>query len=175
MPESWLKKPMAMARKMGRRYLCWKSGSTFVRSSDSTERITSATSRSGSGSPMRLKIFAGFLDEPAADQPARTLRDTEQGHEEQHGGQRCDAEFPAPLLGAEAERADEVVGEIRDQDAGDDIELEESDQPSAFRGGRDFGDVHRADHRRSADRESADQAEDHEARTSSRRRRSRAP
>src|ERR1017187_7108068 len=64
MPDIWLKNPMAMGGRMGRRYLCWKSGSILVRSSLFTERTTSATSRSGSGSPMRVKIWRASSMKP---------------------------------------------------------------------------------------------------------------
>src|ERR1017187_6220664 len=64
MPDIWLKKPMAMASIMGRRYLRRNSGSTLVRSWLSTERTTSATSPSGSGSPMRVKIPPASTTKP---------------------------------------------------------------------------------------------------------------
>ena len=103
--------------------------------------------------------LAGLLDEAAADQPARALRDAEEGDEEEQRGQGGDAQFPAPLFGAEAQGADHVVGEVRDQDSGHDIELEEADEASAFGGGRDLGDIHGADDGRSADGEAAEEAE----------------
>ena len=45
--------------------------------------------------------LAGLFDVAAADQPARALRDAEQGQEEKDRGQDGDSQFPAPLFGAE--------------------------------------------------------------------------
>src|ERR1022692_1362477 len=92
------------------------------------------------------KNLAGLLDETAADQPARALRDAEEVKEEEQRGQGGHAEFPAPLFGAETHGADHVVRQVRDQNPRDDIELEEADEASAFGGGRNLGDIHGADH-----------------------------
>ena len=51
--------------------------------------------------------------------------------EEDERGQGCYAELPAPLHGAEVEEADEVVGEVREQDADDDVDLKHSYETAA--------------------------------------------
>ena len=103
--------------------------------------------------------LAGLFNEAAADQPARALRDAEQGDEEEDRGQYGHTQFPAPFFGPETQGADDIVRQVRDQNSRHDIELEEADQASPFGGGCDFRDIHRADHGRASDRETADKAE----------------
>ena len=79
-------------------------------------------------------------------------------------GNGSDAHLPAPLGCAQMQSADEVVGGVGDQDAEDDVELEGADQAAAPLGGRQLCNVDGAEHRGSADAESADEAEDHERR-----------
>ena len=57
---------------------------------------------------------------------------------------------------------DQVVGEEREQDAENDIELHDPHEPAAEAGRRDLGDVHRRDHRRPAHREAAQETEGQE-------------
>ena len=63
---------------------------------------------------------------------------------------------------AEAHQPDHVVREVGHQDAGDHVELEETDQPAAPFGGRNLRNVHRPEHRGAADAEPSDEPEEHE-------------
>ena len=75
--------------------------------------------------------------------------------------QRPPASATPPRPGA---AANEVVGGVGHQDAEDHIELECAHQASAPLGRRKLRNVDRAQHRRSADAQPADEAEDHEGR-----------
>ena len=71
----------------------------------------------------------GLVAASARRQPARTLRQAGQQDQEQRRRHRRDAQFPAPRdIGGDRLR-DQIVAEIGDQDAGDDVELEQADQP----------------------------------------------
>ena len=62
------------------------------------------------------------------------------------------------------QRADEVVRGVGHQDAEDHVELKRAHQPPAPLGRRKLGNVHRPQHRRCADAQPADEAEDHQRR-----------
>ena len=95
-------------------------------------------------------------------QPARAF-----GHEQQQGQQdgrrrHLGAQHPPPsgrrVPGGVAEALDPGVGEQREEDARDDAELEErAEAPAPFRR-CELRDVDRADHRRGADAQAADEA-----------------
>src|SRR5579883_2739217 len=101
---------------------------------------------------------AGFRHASAAGEPTRAFRNREERGEEAGRGEGGDAELPTPFGRAEALEADQIVGEVGDQDAADDIELEHADQTPAVRGRGDFGDVHGPDDGRGADGEAAENA-----------------
>ena len=71
--------------------------------------------------------------------------------EKQHRRNRRDAKLPAPLRRAKVSERDEVVGQIGEQDADDDVDLKHSNQPAAPFRGRKLRDVDRPQNRRAAD------------------------
>ncbi len=113
---------------------------------------------------MRVKIWRASSTWPRRISQRGLCGIPNKRQEEEDSGQDGDTEFPAPLFGPETKRADDVVGQVGDQDSGHDIELKEADQSSALGGGRDFRDVHRADDGGSADGQPTDKAEPHERR-----------
>ena len=54
---------------------------------------------------------------------------------------------------------DDVVGGVGEEDADDDVDLEEADEASAQLGGSELGEIDGAEDRGAADAESADEAE----------------
>ena len=98
------------------------------------------------------------------DQPARTVGDAEEHGKEEDSGQSGDAEFPAPFLLTKVHRADEIVRQIGQQDADDDVDLEGADEASTELGRGQFGDIHGAEDGGTADAEAADKAEDQQER-----------
>ncbi len=85
----------------------------------------------GFGDAGEAKDFERLLQIGLRDQPARTARNDEQHDEKEHGGDAGDTEHPAPVIHAEVPAADEGVGDVGEQDADDDIHLEEADQAAA--------------------------------------------
>ena len=72
--------------------------------------------------------------------------------------------LPAPLSGAQVESTDHVIGEVGEQNADDDVDLEHADKSSAPLCGSKFGNIDGAENGRSADSQAADEAEDDERR-----------
>ena len=105
---------------------------------------------------------ARFIDALLFREPARAARNSEEQHEEQQSGQRGDGKLPAPFVGAKIEEADDVVRKIGEQDAEDDVELKQTDEPAAIFRRSEFGDIGRAQYRRAADAEAADEAEENQ-------------
>ena len=66
------------------------------------------------------------------------------------------AEFPSPLTCPELERTEVIVRAVGEQDSEHDIDLKTGDQPSAPRGRRNLGEIHRSENGRRADGESSE-------------------
>ena len=174
MPESWLNMPMETARKIGSRYLRENNGSSPCPCSASIgadDLLQAPAVVLLAGQPQH---FSRFLHAALLRQPARAARNGEQHQQEKRRREAPRRPVSSAIRGAQVASADEIIRKIRQQNAEDDVELEEAHQPPAPFRGRDFGDVHRPQHGRSADAQSADEPEQRPANTSSRRRRSRA-
>src|SRR5690348_7236311 len=104
-----------------------------------------------------------LLDPALLNQPARAARNAKQQEEENDGGNGGDAEHPAPAGRSELRQADQVVRKIRQQNAEDHAELEEANQAAAQPSGRDFRNIHGAEHRGAANAQAADEAERHQS------------
>ena len=124
-----------------------------------------------------LDLFVGLLDgvaEATADgdrfllvafghEPAWRFGNRHQEHEEQHRRDDHHAEHPTPRdLRVVDDLSDDVVRQIGHEDAEDDVELDEADEAAADPRWGDFRCVDRRAHRRQADADAADEAEDHE-------------
>ena len=96
------------------------------------------------------------------DEPARALRQREAHECVDDGRNRFDAEHPAPADSDVAEIADDVVRQIGDEDAEDDVELEKSAELAAVLRRGDLRDEERRRDRRNADADPADEARDDE-------------
>src|SRR3984885_7254466 len=103
-----------------------------------------------------------FMQAGLRDQPARAARNDEEGDQEEQRRDGGDAEHPAPLQRAKMAGADDGIRYIGEQDADNDIDLEESDESAAPGRRRNLCDVHRPEHRRSADAETTDEAKEDE-------------
>ena len=104
--------------------------------------------------------YTARLGVTAADkQPAGAFG---HGHQQQAEGQcrdGLDAQHPLPVVG---NPHDPVIGQVGDDDAQHDVELEEGHEtPAPVRRG-DLGDIHRPHDRRGADGQPAQEAEEHE-------------
>ena len=93
------------------------------------------------------------------NQPARAARDEEKHEKKSRGGNGGHAELPAPFRAAKAKQADDVVGEVGEENSEDHVELKETDEAAAPLGGRDFRNVHGAEDGRAADGQAANDAE----------------
>ena len=101
---------------------------------------------------------ARLLRPPLLQQPARTVGDKQQKHDEQ-AGRRCrNAQLHSPKFGCIAAHPDQRIAEIRCQYADDDAELEGGDHAASLRRWADLRDIDRRGHRGSADRQTAEQA-----------------
>jgi len=94
------------------------------------------------------------------DQPARSLRDEEQQHQEQQRRTGRDGELEAPQRGTGDQLRNHEIADVGGQNADHDVDLKQPDQRPAPLGGRGLGDVHRCEHRRASDRH-ADQEPEH--------------
>src|ERR1700733_671369 len=103
-----------------------------------------------------------FVQAGLRDQPARAARDDKEGDEKKHRRDGGDAEHPSPLQGAKMPAADDGIRHIGEQDADDDVDLEESDQAAAPVWRRNLRDVHRAENGGATDTEAAEEAKEDE-------------
>ncbi len=162
MPESWLNIPMETARKIGRPYFREKKGlvrrgAVLIDGSDNFVQVGAIIGIAGGA-----EDGLSFLHAAPFGEPARALGNEEEHHQKQRGRDRRNPQLPAPLYVAESHSANQIVREIRHQNAEDDIELEEADESSTQACGCDFGNVHGAEHRRRANAEPTDEAGNHE-------------
>src|SRR5208283_4376052 len=67
----------------------------------------------------QTKDLAGLFHVTLLDEPARAARNEEQHEEKSQCRNGRDTQLPAPLLRAESEQADHVVGEVGQQDSKD--------------------------------------------------------
>lgn len=102
-----------------------------------------------------------LLDPVTCHQPSGAPGNQEEQEEEGDGGDRLDAEHPAPVDRPEVHAGDVVVAEEGQEDPQDYVELGDRDEPAAVPGGGELGDVHGGDHRRAADAEPPDEPEGH--------------
>ena len=114
--------------------------------------------------PQPFQHLARLGNARLGNQPACTARNAEQHDQEQDGGSGGDAKLPAPLVHAKAGQTDQVIAEISNQDSDHDVDLERAHQEPSPARGSDLGDVHRPQHRRAANAQSADEAEDQQRR-----------
>ena len=113
----------------------------------------------GVGGAHQVEHVERFFGSVGGDEPARRAGDAEQHVEEQERRKDGDAELPPPLEIAEVASGDEEVGKVGDQDADDDVDLEEADHAAAPLGGGELCDVDGAEHGGAADADAADEAE----------------
>jgi hypothetical protein len=127
------------------------------------DRLAQAADRHArfEGSGGALQYRAGLLFAALLHQPARALRDEEHRDQQKQRRQGGDGEHPAPALVTKKRQA--PVGEIGEQDTGDDRHLVEGDELAADARGRDFGDIERGEEAGRTDRESAPQASEQES------------
>src|ERR1700730_4063285 len=111
----------------------------------------------------KAQNFSGLVNPLLLYQPARAARYSKQQQAEQGRRKSSNSELPAPLcIHAEMLSSHQEIREIGQQNSPDYIELEDSHQTSSPVRRRDFRNVHRAQHRGTADAESADETEDYE-------------
>jgi hypothetical protein len=79
-----------------------------------------------------LEHCARLIDASLFGEPARAARDREEQNEEQQRGGGGNGKLPAPFVGSKIEEADEIVREISEENAENDVELKESDEPAAI-------------------------------------------
>ncbi len=161
MPVSWQKAPTVMATMIGQAMLPGPEpgagGGLLLL--DGVARCA-MSSICGSLHAGELQNVQGLGFAVHHDQPARAARDEEEHEQEEQGGDAGDAELPAPLGQAELEAAEEEIGGVGEQDADDDVGLEDADEASAPLGRGDLGDVHGPEHGGAADGDAADEAEE---------------
>ena len=95
-----------------------------------------------------------------AEQPAWTFRKPEAEGSVEQRRKHGHTQHPAP--GIRADAGEQRVRDESDQDAKNNIELKHSRKPSAILGRRNLRNVHRRDHGRDADAQSADDPRDDE-------------
>ena len=100
-----------------------------------------------------------FVDAILGDEPAGALGNAEQEKHEEERGDDGDTELHAPLDGAKSKVSDDGVGEVGEQDANDDVDLEHADEATAPLGGGELRDVDGAEDGGAADAEAAQKAE----------------
>ena len=113
---------------------------------------------------------SGFWNLVAGNEITRRLRDREGQPAVDDGGYGHDEEHPAPgvhaepqwLVGSACGLLQDPVDRERQEDARDDRELLQGTQPASDPGRGGLGDVGRCDHRRDADADAADDAEEHD-------------
>src|SRR6516162_4949564 len=105
-----------------------------------------------------LKNLAGFVDAVLRDQPTRTGRDSKEQNKEEGRGDGGDSQLPAPLARAQIQATDDVVGEIGEQNADNNVDLEHSDEAAAHLGWSEFRDIDRTENRGTTDADAADEA-----------------
>jgi hypothetical protein len=96
----------------------------------------------------------------AAQQPARAFGKTQAKSGIDHRRKRRDPKHPAP--GIFPNSPQQIIREKGDDNAKDDVELEQPRQPSAISGRRDLGNVERRSHGGDADAEAANEARGNE-------------
>ena len=107
-----------------------------------------------------------FVRASLLNQPARAFGNGEERGEKEEGGERAEAEHPAPgvrcgLIGAK-ELGAAPAHQVGQQNAGDDRELIACYEAATDAGRCDFGDVERGEHRGDADAHAAEEAGRHE-------------
>ena len=102
-------------------------------------------------------------DAALRDQPARAARNRRTASRKNSAaGSRRRRASSAIRCRRMPHGADQVIRKVGEQNARDDVELKEADQAAAPFRRRDFRDVHGAEHRRAADAQAADKAEEHQ-------------
>ena len=95
-------------------------------------------------------------------QPARSLGDGGKENQEEQSGHGHDTEHPTPSNVFVHNFADDCIRGVGQENAEDDIELDQTHQASAHAGRRNFSGIDRCDHRRQADTDAPEEAEQHE-------------
>ena len=102
----------------------------------------------------------GLFAPSAFRQPARAFGNPEHGQQKRRRRQCHDAEHPTPRrrIVRPQDPGHQIVGEIGRENADHDVQLTDRHQHATPFGRRDFGDVHRRNHRCPADRDPAQPA-----------------
>ena len=152
-----------MARKIGRRYFALRTAALRC-SRARCQRLAIMSCNSASTSPRRSapNTVARLSPRPRTSQ--RGLCGMVNSMRKNSAAGHRDAQLPSPLRRRPNSRDQSGSSKVGEQNPRDHVELEESHQPSALIGRRDLGNVHRPDHRRSPNRQPADESEEQQRR-----------
>ena len=112
--------------------------------------------RIGIAQPAQARL--GLGEPRLRDQPTRAVRNRQQQGREQHRRQCGHGEFVAPHVRAGDESGDAKITAIGEQDADHDVDLEQTHECTAPIRRRDFREIHRRQHRGSADGDTGEES-----------------